>query len=79
LEDKRITLNPIISSKEENGKPVVPTPTHTFIHIVEYLVDLSLIEIEQPIGLIHNTFLVTPPKNNYSEPKDSYSEKEESN
>jgi hypothetical protein len=56
----------------------VSTPEHTFIHTVEDLVDLALIEIEQPLGLIHDTPVVTPSRSNYSEPEDSESEEEES-
>jgi hypothetical protein len=50
-------------------KPIVTTPEHTFVHTVEDLVDFSLIEIEQPLSLIPNTPVVTPPTSNYSKPK----------
>jgi hypothetical protein len=39
-------------------------------------VDFSLIYIEQPIGLILDTLVVTPPTSNYCEPKYSESEEE---
>jgi hypothetical protein len=66
-----LPLTPLLPRRRRMVKPVVSTPEHTFIHTVEYLVDFALIEIEQPLGLILDTPVVTPPASNYSEPEDS--------
>jgi hypothetical protein len=56
----------------------VTTPKHTFVHTIEHLVDFTLLEIEQPLGLIPDTPVVTPPTSNYSKLEDSEYEEEES-
>jgi hypothetical protein len=45
----------------------VDTPDHTFVHMVEDLVDFSLTEIDQPLSFIPETPLVTPPTSTHSD------------
>jgi hypothetical protein len=75
---RALPLTSLLSHRRKMVKHVVSTPQHTFVHIVEDLVDFSLIYIEQPIGSILDTLVVTPPTSNYCEPKYSESEEERS-
>jgi hypothetical protein len=78
-------VTPLLPHRRNTTGTIVSTPKHTLVHIVEYLVELSLQEIEQPFGLIPTTPInptITPPKsihfdyqeNSKSESKGSDSE-----
>jgi hypothetical protein len=75
---KELPLAPLLPRRRRTVKPIVTTPKHTFVHTIEHLVDFTLLEIEQPLGLIPDTPAVTPPTSNYSELEDSEYEEEES-
>jgi hypothetical protein len=59
--------------RKKTARPVVDTPDHTFVHMVEDLVYFSLTEIDQPLSFIPETPLVTPPTSTYSDVEDSES------
>jgi hypothetical protein len=66
-----LPLAPLLPRRKQVRRPVVNTPDQVFVHTVEYLIDFSLIEIEQPLNLIHETLA-----GNYSEPDDFESDEE---
>jgi hypothetical protein len=65
--------------KKHTRRLVVDTPDHTFVHIVEYLIDFSLTKIYQPISFIPEIPLVNPPSSTYLSTYDSKYEESSSN
>jgi hypothetical protein len=69
-----LPLSPLLPHRKQERRPVVDTPDQVFFHTVEYPIDFSLNEIEQPLNLMPKT-----PAGNYSEPDNFESNEEGSN
>jgi hypothetical protein len=79
--DKSVHCHYLLSYPVGSEIPIhfFSSPDHTFVHIVEDLVDFALTKIDQPLSFIPETPIVTPPTSTYSRHDNSDSEEVGSN